>query len=529
MRKLYFLLLSFTLSTSVFLNAQVPKNLNLLATLPFPGQTLAGCWHYEDGQGNAYALVGTASGIAIVNVTVPSSPVILFQLPGVNSLWHEVKVEGQYAYAVSEGVDASGIRNGMQILDLRFLPDSVPYKFYTGDGAIANQLTKAHTVTTSGHYVYINGHNISSLGTGVLICDITDPWNPVYTGAITMNYCHDSYVRGDTIWTSDIIAGQFSVYDISNRAIPVLLATQQTPGQFNHNAWLSDDSRTLFTTDEHSNQPMAAYDVSDLSNITLLDQYFTINMPASEVHNVRVLNDFVINPSYGSQLTIVDAHVPDNLVEVANYPTGSSLCWDADPYFSSGIIAATDMNSGNLFIFQPEYIRACYLQGNITDSSTGLMLNGATITIASTSVTETSDPSGMYKTGYADAGTYSVSCSKSGYITKTENGVILSNGTVTIQDFQLSPIGSKILENGLDKLIYISPNPCNDQFTLDAGNLSLESVQIRNVLGKLIYLPLVGSSITGKTNIAVGHLPAGIYFVECRTEQGTFTTKFLKE
>ncbi|HRH66522.1 MAG TPA: hypothetical protein PLU53_09515, partial [Bacteroidia bacterium] len=125
-------------------NAQVPKNLSLLSTLSFTGQTLAGCWHYEDGQGKAYALVGASRGIVIVDVTIPVSPTVLFQLPGVTNLWHEVKVEGDFAYAVSEGVDTGNTKNGLQILDLRYLPDSVPYKFYTGDGTILNQLKKAH-------------------------------------------------------------------------------------------------------------------------------------------------------------------------------------------------------------------------------------------------------------------------------------------------------------------------------------------------------------------------------------------------
>ena len=121
---------------------------------------------------SAYALVGASRGIVIVDVTNPALPVNLFQLPGVSNLWHEVKVIGDFAYAVSEGIDTSNVKNGLQIIDLRYLPDSVPYKFYTGDGDILGQLRKAHTVTTAGNYVYINGHNITGLGTGVLILSL---------------------------------------------------------------------------------------------------------------------------------------------------------------------------------------------------------------------------------------------------------------------------------------------------------------------------------------------------------------------
>src|SRR5215203_3553491 len=98
-------------------NAQPPKNLSLQGTLGFPGQRLSGCWHYNSSTGSEYAIVGAEQGIAIVDITVPSTPTLLFQLPGVTSLWHEVKVEGDFAYAVSEGNDPNGITDGMQIID----------------------------------------------------------------------------------------------------------------------------------------------------------------------------------------------------------------------------------------------------------------------------------------------------------------------------------------------------------------------------------------------------------------------------
>ena len=508
--------------------SQIPKNLSLLSTLTFPGQSLAGCWHYEDGNGHAYALVGASRGIVIVDVTNPALPVNLFQLPGVSNLWHEVKVIGDFAYAVSEGIDTSNVKNGLQIIDLRYLPDSVPYKFYTGDGDILGQLRKAHTVTTAGNYVYINGHNITGLGTGVLICDVSDPWNPLYTGAITMNYCHDSYVRGDTIYTSDIHAGQFSVYNISDKSAPVLLATQQTPGLFNHNTWLSDDGQTIYTTDEHPNQPLASYNISDLSNIEKLDEYFTINLPANEVHNVRVFNDFLINPSYGSQVTIVDGLRPANLIEVGNFPTGTSLCWDADPYFSSGIMVATDMNSGTLYILQPEYKRACYLEGMVTDSSTGIIINGATVAIIGTSVNQISNASGEYKTGIADSGTYTITCSKSGYNSKTISGVNLDHGILTTINFQLSLINSSIQEGSDVPNFQLSPNPCIDQLMITSSSNKVLRIRIMNMSGQILYESIPASLVSKDFLVPVGDLSKGLYILELNSDQGTSFSKFQK-
>ncbi len=519
----------FALVVTLFLfleNSNGQKNLTLAGSLLFQGQTLAACWHYNHVSGSEYALVGAANGIAIVDITAPANPVLLFQLPGVNNLWHEVKVQGDYAYAVSEGIDPAGVKNGVQIIDLRYLPDSAPNKFYYGDGAILNMLEKSHSITTAGHYAYVNGHNITSLGRGVLILDITNPTSPVYVGAITNRYCHDSYVRGNFIYTSDILDGLFSVYDISNPALPVLLATQVTPGTFNHSTWLSDDGRTIFAADERTNTPVASYDISDLNNISLLDTFFNGNFKTNEVHNVRVINDYLINPSYGSQLTIADVSRPDNMIEVASYTTGNSLCWDADPFPNSGNILATDMQSGMFYIFSPQYIRACYLEGLVTDSVTGLPIIGASIDFTAAGIMKSSDLLGVYKTGYADSGTYNITYSKPGYISKIRS-VVLQNGVVTTKNVRLVPIGAGINEPvGMD--IHIFPSPASDFLNVQTLNNSIISWQILDLTGRCVKENSLDLKPENKFSIDVEDLSAGVYFLSMYSLGENHLKRFIK-
>ncbi len=506
-------LLSFILLLTLTTAGFAQRNLSIRSTLQIPGQTLAGCWHYEDGSGKIYALVGAAQGIIIIDITDPSSPQQLFQLPGASSLWHEVKVQGDYAYAVSEGVDSLGIKNGLQIIDLRFLPDSAPNKFWQGDGAWAGQLLTGHTVTTAGNFVYVNGHNLSSLGRGVFIADISDPWNPTYVGAVTSRYCHDSYVRGDTIWTSDIIDGLFSVYDITNRQNPILLATQQTPGQFNHNSWLSDDGRTLFTTDERSNEPLAAFDVSDLSNISLLDEFYNENMSSAEVHNIRVINDYLINPSYGSQLTIADASDPENLIEVANFPTGSSLCWDADPYLSNGLIIATDMSSGIFYVFEPNYVRAARLEGTVTDSVSGLPLSDVAVELLSTTrPVRNTNLLGKYKTGIVDAGAYTVRFSRAGYQTKDVTGVNLVNGSLLTLDVQLVSSSIGIEEHDQYAALVAFPSPADEFLKIQLASNAPVDWMISDSQGRLVSQ---GKMVPASSSLVlpVNELAQGVYSI----------------
>lgn len=84
-----------------------------------------------------------------------------------------------------------------------------------------------------------------------VIFDInTDPENPKFLGAETKRYCHDMFMRGDTMWSSDILAGLLSIWDTKDKANPKELATITTPYAFTHNAWISDNAKYVFTTDE---------------------------------------------------------------------------------------------------------------------------------------------------------------------------------------------------------------------------------------------------------------------------------------
>ena len=88
--------------------------------LPYGNLSLAGCWHYADGKGNEYALVGTSKGLSIVDVSNPAQPVERFAVPGPTNSWREVKTWKQYAYVGTEAENS-----GITIVNLGLLPDTV--------------------------------------------------------------------------------------------------------------------------------------------------------------------------------------------------------------------------------------------------------------------------------------------------------------------------------------------------------------------------------------------------------------------
>jgi choice-of-anchor B domain-containing protein len=436
---LFFLAILFFSSSS---QAQIADlNVTSVSNLPYT-QELNDIWGYVDGTGVEYALVGTRTGTSIVSLANPSTPTEILFIPGVTSIWRDLKTWGDFAY-----VTADQGSEGLLIIDLSPLPSGTPtYQFWRPELTINNStdtFEKAHNLyIDEAGFCYIAGSNIST-GEPFILDVNTTPGSPILTGATLPIYAHDVYARGDTLWTSDINAGTFSVYDVSNKNSPVILGNQATPRDFAHNTWISDNGKTLFTTDEKSNAWVASFDVSDLGDIKELDRYRTPN-PNTVPHNTHTFNDYLVTSYYTDGLIVIDASRPDNLIEVGRYDTynltpstGFYGAWGAYPYLPSGLILISDINTG-LHVLQPTYQRACWLEGMVTDQMTAATLFDVEVEILNTYSNDATGFSGVYKTGMGVSGTYDVEFKKAGYIPQIIS-VTLSNGLVTTQNVALIP------------------------------------------------------------------------------------------
>ncbi|MEO1437403.1 MAG: choice-of-anchor B family protein [Bacteroidota bacterium] len=440
MKHCYFLLALLGMSLSVLAQNQ---NLNLRSNLTY-SQDLNDIWGYADGQGNEYAIVGAANGVSLVNVTDPDNINEISFFPGDNSVWRDMKTYAGYAYITTDQGN-----DGIMVIDLTNLPNSVSATFWAPNltiNGVSGTLRTAHNIYIDENgYAYISGANLNS--GGILILDVfTTPGTPIFVNAVDNQYSHDSYARGDTLWTSDIDDGELRIIDVTDKMNPVVMATQSTPFFFTHNAWMSDDNTVVYTTDEIGNAPVAAYDVSDLTDIQLLDEFRPLATVGEGVvpHNVHVLNDFLVISYYTDGLIVVDANEPDNLVEVGSYDTfagpsgGTNGCWGAYPFLPSGNILATDIDNG-LFVFTPNYIRASYLTGFVTDASNSNPVFGANVEIFGTNVIEATELNGSYQTGAALNGSVDILFSAPGYEDQLLT-VDLVEGVTTVLNAQLTPL-----------------------------------------------------------------------------------------
>jgi choice-of-anchor B domain-containing protein len=395
-------------------------------------------WGYVDEMGNEYALVGTSKGTSIVNVTDPTNPVEVFWLPGSTSIWRDPSSHGDYAYVTTEAED------GLLIIDLSPLPQDTNLTTTLYTGPANNPWQSAHTcfVDENG-YAYVFGANRGN--GGVIILDVfTNPMAPIEVGVFDNWYCHDGYVRNDTMYLANIYAGFFSLVDVSDKANPVLLGTKTTPSSFTHNIWPSENGQYVFTTDEISGAFLAAYDISDPTNIVEVDRIQ--NSPGSGIipHNTHVMGDYLITSYYSDGIVIHDITYPYNMIKVAEYDTyeGQTIsydgCWGVYPFLPSGTTLAADITNG-LFILGPTYQKAAYLEGIVRDQQTNQPLDNVTVKIFQNDQTDYTNSIGFYATGIFSPGIYNVTYEKVGYFPKTES-VTLIQGQIVIQNTELISI-----------------------------------------------------------------------------------------
>ncbi|MCK6691313.1 MAG: choice-of-anchor B family protein [Thermoanaerobaculia bacterium] len=424
-------------------------NVTFLSKTTYTGQTLSNIWGYAAG-GREYALVGAKNGMIVMDVTNPAAPVQIVQISGASSQWREIKTYQHYAYVATEG------GGGLQIVDLSPLPGaSLPVYTYTGGGTTPATLNTIHAlqVDEAKGFLYLYGSNL--VGGRACVFDLNqNPTAPVYKGYYNpVGYAHDGYVNNDTMYAGHIYAGLVSVVDMTvktgaNDQIGVTLATPiSTPLAFSHNTWRYGN--TLFTTDERPNSTLAAYDISDLSNITLLDQIQSNPGSNSYVHNTYIRNGYAITSWYVDGFTIVDVSRPANLVQVGNYDTYSNTgtgfngAWGVYPFLPSGNIlvsniSGTSTTDGEMWVLAPNIQRGCYIEGLITDAVTGNPVAGATVQLLGTATSNNSNAFGNYKMGQLQSGAYTFQVTKSGYNPYTQT-ISISNGVLTTVNAALTP------------------------------------------------------------------------------------------
>jgi len=434
------LLLFFAIALSFSAKAQL--NMDLLSHVQYP-QDLNDIWGWADpDSGIEYAIVGLRNGTSIVSLEDPENAVEVAYVPGPSTTWRDIKTWGHFAYVTNE------TSNGLLVIDMSNLPESVDYIEWTPTLPELGTLSTCHNIYIDEFgFAYLAGCNLNNGGMLILNVD-TETGEPEFVAPGPAIYAHDVYTESNIMYSSEIYEGDMAIYDVTDKQNIEELGRSGTPFDFTHNIWLNDDETVAFTTDERPDAPVAAYDITDFGDIQELDRYNPIGSLGSGVipHNVHVWNDYLLISYYTDGGRIVDASRPENLIEVGNYDTwlggdgGFSGAWGLYPFLPSQTVLVSDINNG-LYVLQPTFMRACWLEGIVTDELTGSTLAGVTVEIDSEqpNFAET-DAFGEFQTGQVLSGPFEVTFKKPGYHDEIVS-VELENGELTFIEVVMSPLG----------------------------------------------------------------------------------------
>ncbi len=340
-------------------SAQISFNMEKLGqyddnTIPDNGSdqtAYSDIWGYANN-GREYAIMGSASYIHFFDVTNPTVPYLLDEIPGGDTTtWRDIKTYGNYAYAVSDGTS-----EGMMIFDLSYLPDSVVLVNQTNDF-----FDRCHNVFIDEPNGRLYAVGTNTLNNGVHVLDIaTDPVNPIQIGnAPLTSYVHDIYVRDNIAYCSHGNNGYF-IWDYNDASQPTLMASMVTNG-YNHSSWLSEDgSFAVFAEEVPRGLPLGIADLSNLQNGFIeADNYFQFPLITDDnvfntPHNPFILGNYAIVSYYEDGVQVIDISDPSNPILAGYFDTfpnnnnyaGYFGCWGVYPYLPSGNIIASDRKYG---------------------------------------------------------------------------------------------------------------------------------------------------------------------------------------
>ena len=350
------------------------------------GVQLSDIWGYNDPvNGHEIAIVGRVDGTSFVDITDPTRPVYLGNLPKTagspGTFWREIKTYKHYAFIVSDAAR----NHGMQVFDLDRLRGVRTPQTFTEDAhyAMAHSVHDIVADTASG-FIYLTGSNAGGemCGGGLHMVDVHDPLHPKFAGCFSdpqtgrqgTGYTHDAqcvvYHGPTTKYQGRQICfgwneTHLSIADVTDKAHPVAISRATYPNVgYAHQGWLTDDQRYAYEDDELDEiqglvdgTRTLIWDVSDLENPVLAGQYISQNKATD--HNLWLVGNTMYQSNYVSGLRVLD--ITDRLhpKEIGFFDThpvgpdepGFEGTWGNYPFFKSGIVAVSSMTEG-LFILK---------------------------------------------------------------------------------------------------------------------------------------------------------------------------------
>jgi choice-of-anchor B domain-containing protein len=356
-----------------------------------PG-AVADIWGFVDlNTQREYAIIGVSVGTAVFDVTDPENPREVGFVDGQSATWRDIKVYQYFDTAADRWqayayVTTDGAGDGLFVLDLGGLPHSISRVGYNSD-------------FTNSHNVYLSNVDF---GTGLAQSDdppqliaagsgrdngqfrsysLANPAAPAFVRRVAAaGYMHDaaSLRISDQRTAQCANAGapcevlvdfneeRVEFWDVTDASNPSLLsqANRYTNSGYVHSGWWSEDRQYVYAHDELDERnsglfsTLRIFSIADLNNPALVGIW--TGPTAAIDHNGFVRGNRYYMSNYTRGLTILDLSNPTAPVESgffdtygANNNTVFAGAWGAYPFFHSGTVAVSDINSG-MYLLQDQ-------------------------------------------------------------------------------------------------------------------------------------------------------------------------------
>lgn len=344
-------------------------------------------WGWEDPEtGHEYALVGRTDGTSFIDLTDPSNPIYVGDLPKTatanQSLWRDIKVYKDHAFIVADGAGA----HHMQVFDLRQLRDVQNPPAHFKETALYKGIYSAHNIiineATGFAYAVGSDSGGETCGGALHMINIQDPTNPTFAGCFAdtrtgrrgTGATHDAqcvtyhgpdleYQGREICLSSNGTA--LSIADVTDKDNPVAISVAEYPNvAYTHQGWLTEDHRYFFLNDEGDEASglveatrTLIFDLTELDEPVAVEEYFG---PSSAIdHNLYIRDNLMYQTNYVEGLRIVDVTDPEHPTEVGFFDTvpygkndNSPVlgAWSNYPFFKSGVIVVTSGREGVFFL-----------------------------------------------------------------------------------------------------------------------------------------------------------------------------------
>ena len=347
-------------------------------------------WGWTDPQsGREYAIIGRYDGTSFVDVSDPSNPRYLGDLPltegARGNVWRDIKVYKDHAFVVSDGAG----QHGMQIFDLTRLRDVGAEPVIFEEDAHYGSIASAHNIVINEDtgFAYAVGANSGgeTCGGGLHMINIQDPLTPIFAGCFqdmstgnqSTGYSHDAqcitYHGPDAEHQGQEICfganeTALSIADVTDKASPFALSMASYPNVgYSHQGWIDDEHRYFYMNDELDElggsvdrTRTLVWDVTDLDDPILVKEYFADNTASD--HNLYIKGDLMYQSNYVSGLRILDISDRENPELVGFFDTvpwspdapGFDGSWSNYPFFESGIIIVSSGAEGMFIVRKRE-------------------------------------------------------------------------------------------------------------------------------------------------------------------------------